>query len=346
MGATPKAASKFGDMVSNSGLTPWHGIGTVIDEAYTSGQRALELARLDWDVRKGVLIDGETFEPIDKRFVLKADVAVRDAAGQVVREWDAESREMRPALEAVTVGVDSNGAGTPQIVSDTYEIIQNSALAETVDALSLNVQTAGTMYNGRLVWMLADLGESARFDGSGEDMHRWLLLTTDHGNGPFRIHGVNVRVVCENTLSAAVSGGDMLHTIRHTSSAEERIADAREALTETYTAFDEFDAAVQKLIDQPYSTEQMRREMMPAVFGPMPHGPDASDRKRQAAATKRKAIGDIWRSDTVQANKWGAVMAVNEYEQHIQGTPSFSRTATKAVENDWPLTRKALAVVS
>jgi len=324
MGATPEATSRFGDMMSNSGLTPWHGIGTVIDEAYTNGSRALELARLDWDVRKGVLIDGETFEPIPSRHLLKADFADGSSA---------------------TIGVGDDGQGVPQVVSDTYEIIQNDVLAETVDALNLNVQTAGSMHDGRLVWMLADLGVSDRFDGTGEDLHRWLLMTTSHGDGPFRIHGVNVRVVCQNTLTAALKGGQLMHTIRHTTSAAERIAEAQEALLETYAAFDEMDEAIAALLDQPYGTEQMRREMMPAVFGAMPQGDDVSDAVKRNAAERRQQVGKIWRSDTVQANKWGAVMAVNEYEQHVQGTPSFARTAQKAVDNDFPLTRKALAVV-
>ena len=332
MGATPEAASRFGDMMSNSGLTPWHGIGTVIDEAYTDGRRALELARLDWDVRKGVLIDGETFDPIPSRHILKADVKVDTPEG-VVRQ-------------AATIGVDDEGVGVPQVVSDTYEIIQNSVLGDTIDALNLNVQTAGSMWDGRLVWMLADLGQSERFDGTGEDLHRWLLLTTSHGDGPFRIHGVNVRVVCQNTLTAALNGGELMHTIRHTSSASERIQLAQEALAETFTAFDAIDEAIAELLDQPYSTEQMRREMMPAVFGVIPQGDDVSDTIKRNAAERRLQVGKIWRSDTVQANKWGAVMAVNEYEQHVQGKPSFARTAQKAIENDFPLTKRALAVVS
>lgn len=323
MGATPESTSIFGDMVSNGGTTPWHGIGTVIDES-CDGRRALEIARLDWDVRKGVMIDGETFEPIPQRFVLKADFA------------DGTSG---------TIGVDGDTA-TPQVVSDTYEVLQNTELADIVDHLGLNVQTAGSMWGGRFVWMLADLGASPRFDGSGEDMHRWLLASTWHGSGAFRIEGVNIRVVCENTLRMAQQGhgAQLFHSIRHTRNADLYLKEAKRALTETYQAFDEFDEWAASLMAQPFTTEDMRHIVVPAVFGPMPKA-DAGARAQRNAVEKRRALGNIWRSETVAANKWGAIQAVNEYEQHIQGTPSAQRTATKFVNGDFPLTSKAQAAV-
>lgn len=324
MGATPENTSRFGDMVSNSGLTPWHAMGTVIDDPSLTATQALEIARLNWDVRKGVMIDAETFEPIPNRHLLKADFADGTSA---------------------TIGLNDDGEGVPQIVSDTYEIIQNSVLAEMAEALGLTAETAGSMWDGRFVWLCVRLGESPRFDGA-EKMHRWLLLSTWHGSGTLQTWGVNTRPVCENTIQLGQSTGQLFHSIRHTSSAEERIEEAKQALVETYNAFDELDVEIAKLIDQPYTTQDMRRELVPAVFGPMPQGEDVSERKLQAAADKRRQLRRIWDSDTCDTNKWGAVMAVNEYEQHVQGKPSFERTARKFIQGDFPLTRKALAVVS
>lgn len=321
MGVVPNEQSRFGDMVSNSGLTPWHGIGTVIDEE-CDGRKALTLARLDWDVRKGMLIDGETFEPIPGRHVLKADFA--DGTSSII------------------------GEGTSQIVSDTYTIIQNTELADVVDHLQLNVQTAGSMWDGRFVWMLADLGESARFDGSGEDMHRWLMASTWHGSGTFRIEGVNVRVVCENTLRAAQADASakLFHTIRHTTNADVYLDEAKAALHQTYAAFDEFDEWAASLMVQPYSTADMRRELVPQVFGKFPSGDDVTERKKASAAEQRAVVRGIWNSDTVAPNKWGAIMAVNEYEQHHQGNPSMVRTATKFINNGFALTNKAIKVLA
>ena len=319
MGAIPET------MMSNSGATPWHGIGTIIDE-FVDGQRALELGGIDWSVRKVPLY---TY-PMTPSFNGATDM---------------DRVESHVALQ------DSNGRNI-SVVSPKYEVLQNEELADITDTLGLNVQTCGQMWDGQFVWMLSDLGESPRFDGSDEAMHRWLLVSTWHGSGAFRIEGVNIRVVCENTLRIAQSGGDLFHSIQHRSGAYDRLAEAKLALVETYNGFDEFDAWAASLMDKPVSRATFGDEVLERLF-PRPDA-DASDRVRHNWHNRRQTLRNIFDGPTIggQQTAWHFLQTINEYELWHQGhgkdtTRRAKQTAqAKAWANArFPLTNKAAGIL-
>ena len=208
------------------------------------------------------------------------------------------------------------------------------------------------MWDGQFVWMLSDLGESPRFDGTDEAMHRWLLVSTWHGSGAFRIEGVNIRVVCENTLRIARAGGDLFHSIQHRSGAYDRLAEAKLALVETYNGFDEFDAWAASLMDKPVSRYTFGEEVLPQLF-PKPDA-DASDRVRHNWHNRRQTLRNIFDGPTIggEQTAWHFLQTVNEYELWHQGhgkdtTRRAKQTAqAKAWANArFPLTNKAAGIL-
>ena len=59
----------------------------------------------------------------------------------------------------------------------------------------------------------------------GDPIERYILLTNSHdGSGSVMALMTPVRVVCWNTLSAAISGAKNLVKIRHTKNAHAKIA--------------------------------------------------------------------------------------------------------------------------
>lgn len=319
MGAIPET------MMSNSGTTPWHGIGTIIDE-FVDGQRALELGGIDWSVRRVPLYTYAMTESYNG-------------------SNDMDRVESHVALQ------DSNGRNL-SVVSPKYEVLQNEELADITDTLGLNVQTCGQMWDGKFVWMLSDLGESPRFDGTDEAMHRWLLVSTWHGSGAFRIEGVNIRVVCENTLRIAQSGGELFHSIQHRSGAYDRLAEAKLALVETYNGFDEFDAWAASLMNKPVSRVTFGDEVLEQLF-PRPDA-DASDRVRHNWHNRRQTLRNIFDGPTIggQETAWHFLQTINEYELWHQGhgkdtTRRAKQTAqAKAWANArFPLTNKAAGIL-
>lgn len=311
MGAIPEM------MVSNSNITPWHRQGIVIDR-YLTGNEAYTLAQLDYEVSKMGLYDmaGRT---VDGRYVLVTD------KGHVGKQ--------------------------PQIVADRYEIIQNTELADIVDGLGLNVQTAGTMWNRSFAWMLADLGESPMFDGTDEAIHRFLLVGAHHGTGTFQIAGVPVRVVCENTLQMALVAGDMMHSIRHTKNASGQLSAAKRSLDRTFAAFDDFDKAAHRMMESSFTDDEFRamtNHIVPRVEAQYDHWNKClNTRAFNASINKRMGVFNVWCGNTLtnngQKTKWHALQAFNEYELHENGHNKNRdvRNMGNFIKGNLPLTKAA-----
>ncbi len=115
--------------------TPWHGLGTKVMEAPDS-ETALTAAGLDWKVLQEPVYTGE---------------------GELVAGYKANIRDS----DRRVLGV----------VTDRYKVVQNQeAFAFTDELLGYGVryETAGSLQNGKKVWMLAHLpSELSLFPGRG-----------------------------------------------------------------------------------------------------------------------------------------------------------------------------------
>lgn len=120
---------------------PWHGLGTIVEEAPESAD-ALRLAGLDWNV-----VQKDIFTNYGKVEGYKANV--RDTDNQVLG-----------------------------VVTDRYKVIQNTdAFAFTDELLGAGVryETAGSLQGGKKVWLLARIPRE--YIVSGERLHRiWYSL--------------------------------------------------------------------------------------------------------------------------------------------------------------------------
>ena len=159
---------------------PWHGQGVSVESAPTSAD-AIRLAGLDWNVvQEDVYADGVK------------------AAG-----WRANIRD-----------TDRKILG---IVSDRYRIVQNGeAFAFTDDLIGGEVryETAGSLRDGRTVWLLARLPDR---EIVGDKTETYLCFTNNHdGTGAIRACMTPVRVVCNNTLNLALSTARRSWSVKHT----------------------------------------------------------------------------------------------------------------------------------
>jgi len=326
MGAIP-------EMMVSVGETPWHRQGLVLpDDTVLTPASAYTLGGLDYKIVKSTMIDSQTYEPIPGRFLLK--------------------REVTDALHDTMIGT------KPQIVSDRYEIIQNREIVDLVDELGLPVTTAGTMFNSSMAWMLLDLGESVAFAGTEEATNRFLLVATHHGTGNFVVYVVTVRVVCQNTYDFATRTGDMRWSIRHSSSAQDRLIEARQGLERAYRAMDDMDRDIIQLLDRPFRDSQWELlvdEIQPEVqprMGVKRNGEwgQLNTKAFNAAKDTRKQLNTIWNNENgtiPEQTAFHAIQAVNEYEQHFHGHGKNrdQRMMTKFIKADMPMTRTAERLV-
>ncbi len=150
---------------------PWHGLGTMVQEAPTS-KDALILAGLDWQVIQKPIITED---------------------GIPISGFKANLRE-----------TDNRVLG---VVTDRYRTIQNHDAFAFTDSLlgeGVTYETAGSLQNGRRVWVLAKLPQ--RYIISGDEITPYLVFMNAHdGTGAIKAAMTPIRVVCMNTLNLALS---------------------------------------------------------------------------------------------------------------------------------------------
>ena len=127
---------------------PWHGLGTRVEEALTSAD-ALRLAGLDWRVEQ---------KPIQV------------CGGNQIENFKANIR----STDGKVLGV----------VSDRYQIVQNVEAFDFTDELiggDVRYETAGSLQEGRKVWMLAKMPTTKIV---GDDVEPYLCFSNTHdGSG-------------------------------------------------------------------------------------------------------------------------------------------------------------------
>lgn len=127
------------------------------------------------------------------------------------------------------------------IVGSKYNVVQNKFAFNFFDALVGDkmaiYETAGALGNGETIFLLAKLPDSMLIDKDLID--NYLLFTNTHdGSRSIQVMYTPIRVVCQNTLNAAISSGIRKHNIRHTASAEANLNKALEILKKSYKAIE------------------------------------------------------------------------------------------------------------
>lgn len=111
-----------------------------------------------------------------------------------------------------------------------YTVYQNMEALDIVDELlqtkKVTIETVGAIDEGRKVFTCLKLADNIVV-GDSDEVHQYVLLTNSHdGSLAITAMPTNVRVVCANTLSAALAGAKGAHKIRHTRNAADRVKEA------------------------------------------------------------------------------------------------------------------------
>ena len=119
------------------------------------------------------------------------------------------------------------------IVKDRYMPVQNvEAFSFFNNAIGKNKaiwQTAGFFGNGERIFVSAKLPKNILVDGDPVD--NYLVFTTSHdGSSGVKILFTPIRVICENTLNAAIRGASNYVSFRHTNSVHNNLDIAAEIL--------------------------------------------------------------------------------------------------------------------
>ena len=177
-------------------VAPWHGLGTRVETALSS-KEALKASGLDWQViQKPIMTDDLT--PISG---YKANI--RDSDNKVLG-----------------------------VVSDRYKVVQNAEAFAFTDALfgeGVKYETAGSLQEGKKIWLLAKLPE--KYIIEGEQIEPYLVFSNYHdGSGAIKAAMTPIRVVCQNTLNLALSSAKRVWSTIHMDELAAKMEEAHNTL--------------------------------------------------------------------------------------------------------------------
>lgn len=181
----------------------WHGLGKVFNNEITIEQ-ALQESGLDFHVDK---------LPNVHRFTGK----------------DGQPSEIVSTDSFFTIRTDVNKVLGSRLGPD-YTVYQNTQALDVVDEMlktkKVIIETVGAIDDGRKVFTCLKLNSSIIVDGNDEVFQYVLLANSHDGSLAITAMPTNIRVVCNNTLSAALSNAKGSYKIRHTRNAADRVKEA------------------------------------------------------------------------------------------------------------------------
>lgn len=179
-------------------VVPWHGMGIILKD-YPTFDEAIIKAGMDWTVEKVPAVHIE-----------KGKVVTIPGEFEIRRSTDFQHYGF---------------------VKDSYVEFQNQELfdlAKEMAGLGAYLESAGSLDHGRTLWICAKT-EGTVF--AEEKIDDYFILTNTHGGGgAIRAALSATRVVCQNTLNAALKGASRSWSYRHTTNVKSHVDEAVQTL--------------------------------------------------------------------------------------------------------------------
>ena len=287
--------------IAFAGETPWHNLGQ--------------------QLTPGASIETWTREAGLAYTVLESPVLYRTGAAT-----EPELFKGRKVLHRSDTG------GALAVVSDGYHVVQPAEVMgffeKLVELGGFQLETAGVLSYGRRVWGLARVNDGAEIIG-GDVVRPYVLLGTSYdGTMATVAKFTSVRVVCHNTITAALGSGEAVRVLHSERFDADRV---RQDLGIVAGAWDRFLIQSRQLAGQSLSTEEAD-QFVRALLEPYktPGVPVEQSRayRRVLELFNGQGIGsDI---PGVMGTRWGMLNAVTELVDHERGRSDNTR-----IESAW-----------
>ncbi len=317
------------DSMMFRGQTPWHGLGNEVIDAVNC-EEAIQQSGLGWIVKEVPLYAHLDYSEVNL-----------DGEGPVFIQG---TDEIAVDHKAIMRGDTKRILG---VVGPDYTCVQNADAFKFFNPLVEQglavLETAGSLHQGRTIWILARIGERRMITGD-DAVQQYLLLSTGHdGRRSVQVQPSTIRVVCANTLSmsdGAASSVKSMVKLAHTSGVQKRLDDLSAVIAPVLHSFDESVSLFQAM-----ARRQTTSEILDAYLGTLfPDPVKVEDGKiitlnPTRAKNVREEIRQIYDGgligfDALGVNDRGSVWtmynAVTEYVDHSRG-----RTQDTRLESAW-----------
>ena len=221
----------------------------------------------------------------------------------------------------------SDTGGALAVVSDGYHVVQPAEVMgffeKLVEIGGFQLETAGVLSHGKRVWGLARVNDGAEILG-GDVVRPYVLLGTSYdGTMATVAKFTSVRVVCHNTITAALGSGDAVRVLHSERFDADRV---RQDLGIVSDAWDRFLIQSRQLAGETLSAtdaDLFVASLMEPYKTPGTPVRESRAYRRIMELFNGKAIGaDI---PGVAGTRWGMLNAVTELVDHERGRSDNTR---------------------
>lgn len=270
-----------------AGETPWHRLGTKVKKAFDA-ITALKQGGLDFTVEKTKVSCADTGKVIPGRFAL--------------RRTDTK-----------------NVLG---IVTDFYKPLQNRDAFAFFDGVfgkdKARYEVAGALGMGERIWLLAKLPGDFKIVGD-DVVGKWLLLTNGFDtNEAVRARFTPIRVVCQNTLNAALSGTQSEVRVQHIGDVKAKLEVAGKLLAHAGIYFNEIQTVFRGFVKKQLKSKDLRGYAQRVIVGDNVKDEDLSSIARKSI-DRVIELHDTGRGHdikSVRGTLWAGYNAIGEWIDH------------------------------
>lgn len=295
----------------------WHNLGTVIEDYPTSAE-ALKFAGLNYAVEKRPLytLDNMNFDLLT---ALANDIEPKVPVPNYYANVRTDTEEV--------LGV----------VGKDYQIVQNTDAFSFFDSIvgndnGIKYETAGVLGKGERIFITAKLPDYIRV-GRDDLIEQFLFLTTSHdGSGSITAAFTPVRIVCQNTLNAALRNEQNTIKIRHTASALEKLKQAHSLMGITSRLGQEMEELYNHWSKIRINDRQVKRLIEIAMAPSKEVLSNLQDQKREQLSSHYLNIVDhalefalsapSQLQSTTKGTLFGAYNSVTGYFQNVKNFPN------------------------
>ena len=308
------------ETMAYAGEVPWHGLGTKVPHDISTDEM-LKQSGLDWSVEKVPTLVNLPISP-------------------------DESGGYQPTGSFALVRSSDNKVLAPS-VGQNWNPVQNKEafdfFGEYVESGDLEMHTAGSLMDGKMVWALAKVKQGFELF-KGDEVENYMLFSNPHQFGKsIDIRMTPIRVVCNNTLTLSLStDSDSMVKVNHRREfnpemVKEQLGIAREKM-ENYKTMAEF------LGSKRYTTERLV-EYLNKVYPSNIKDEDVKDPSVPTTVNAKQAFEIVESqpgNEYAKGTWWQAFNAVTFSTDHLQGKSTDGRLTSAWYGRNRRLKLKAL----
>lgn len=252
------------------------------------------------------------------------------------------------------VRIDPRGIEAHKVLgihSDRYEVTPPADLLELfrplIESGDLKLVAGGSLYEGKQLWFLAEIGDSTRSIIGDDVVKKFALLQTSFdGSRSCGLGDTDVRVVCANTLRAAQ--GDITMKAKHTKSVMDRMTSHRNTLARMIKGYEETVEKYRHLARKPMSRRD-QEAYITQVVAPDLLNPEKVDDVSTKLKNKVQSVIDLLDTQkglelvpAIRGTTWQAFNAITDYTTHHAGNSVDARMASQWAGPNSVMTNRAL----